>query len=63
MIILPTRRRLEQRRDELRVHLDSIIQHASVHQVESIMRRIHMINFKLRSYFKRDHEPEEIFDN
>lgn len=63
MILLPTRRRLERRRDALYKHLQSIIQHASVHQVEHIMRQIHGINQKLKTYFVREHEPEEIFED
>ena len=63
MIILHTRRYLERRRDTLYEHLLSIMQHASVHQVEDIMRQIHGINLKLKTYFQRDlkHEPKEIF--
>lgn len=63
MIILPTRRRLERRRDQLYQHLESILQHASVEQVETIMRKIHLINLRLRTYFKRDNEPKEIFED
>ena len=62
MIILPTRRRLERRRDALYVHLHEIIHCASVHQVEDVMRQIHGINMRLRSYFIREHEPEELFE-
>jgi len=62
MIILPTRRRLERRRDKLYAHLESIINCASIHQIENITRQIHSINLKLRTYFKRDTiEPEELF--
>jgi hypothetical protein len=63
MIILPTRQRLVRRRDNLYKRLDAIIQIASVHQVENIMREIHGINLKLRSYFVRENErePKEIF--
>ena len=61
MIVLPTRKRLESRRDELYQRLLSSIDHASVHQVEDIMRRIHMINLKLITYFSRN-DPKEIFD-
>ena len=60
MIILPTRRRLERHREALYGHLHTIIQHASVHQVEDIMQQIHGINLKLKTYFKR-HESKEIF--
>ena len=63
MIILPTRRRLERKRDALYTKLDVIIHHASIHQVEDIMRKIHDINLRLRTYFKRGREPEEIFED
>ena len=63
MILLPTRRRLERRREKLYQSLQSILQHASVHQVECIMRQIHGINQKLKTYFVRDHEPEELFED
>ena len=59
MIILPTRRRLERRRDALYERLNSLL---TVHQVEDTMRRIHIINLKLKTYFKKQHEPEELFD-
>ena len=62
MIILPTRQRLIRRRDALYEHLESIIDCASVHQVEDVMRKIHNINLKLRTYFIREHEPKEIFN-
>lgn len=61
MIILPTRKRLEKRRDKLYAHLESIINSASIHQVENILRQIHVINLRLRTYFKREREPEEYF--
>ena len=64
MILLPTRRRLERRRDALykRLHL---LQNASVHEVECIMRKIHAINFKLKTYFIREgqHEATELFED
>lgn len=63
MILLPTRKRLEKRRDTLYQRLDSILGHANVHQVEGIMRKVHIINQKLLTYFKREHEPKEIFEN
>ena len=62
MIILPTRQRLIKRRDALYDHLESIINCASVHQVEDVMRKIHNINLRLRTYFIREHEPKEIFN-
>ena len=63
MIELPTRRRLERRRDRLYAHLHSILHNASVVQVENIMRQIHGINFKLRTYFKGgiERQPQELF--
>ena len=63
MIELPTKRRLERRRERLYAYLDSIIRFASTHQVESIMRQIHGINLKLRTYFKGgiDRETKELF--
>ena len=65
MIELPTRRRLERRRDRLYAHLHSILHNASVIQVENIMRQIHGINLKLRTYFKGgiDRQPQELFIN
>lgn len=61
MILLPTRRRLISRRDALYKRLGDVLQVGSVHQVESIMRQIHCINLKLRTYFIREHEPKEVF--
>ena len=63
MIILPTRRRLERRRDKLYAHLESVVNSASIHQVENILRQIHVINLRLRTYFKREREPEEYFND
>ena len=65
MIELPTKRRLERRRDRLHAYLDSILHNASVRQVENIMRQIHSINFKLRTYFKGgiDRQTHELFIN
>ena len=63
MIVLPTRRRLAIRRDEIYEHLQSIMQHASVHQVEDAMRRIHIVNLRLRTYFSRQSDPKPVFDN
>ena len=60
MIILPTRRKLERRRDALYERLTDVL---SIHQTEDIMRRIHIINLKLRTYFKREHEPQELFED
>ena len=64
MMVLPTRRRLERRRDALYKYLDNIVTSASVHEVEDIMRKIHGINFKLKTYFIRQdgHEPAELFE-
>ena len=65
MIELPTRRRLERRREKLYAHLHSILQNASVVQMENIMRQIHGINLKLRIYFKGgiERQPQELFIN
>ena len=63
MIILPTRKRLERRRDKLYAHLESVINSASIHQVENILRQIHVINLRLRTYFKKEREPEEYFND
>ena len=63
MIILPTRQKLIRRRDALYEKLDSIVNCASVHQVEDILRRIHSINLKLRTYFVKEHEPKELFED
>ena len=63
MIILPTRRKLIKKREALYEHLYSILQYAPIQQVEEIMRRIHAINYRLRSYFRREHEPEQIFED
>ena len=65
MIELPTRRRLERRRERLYAHLDSILHNASVQRVEDIMRQVHSINLRLRTYFQREikNEPQELFIN
>ena len=63
MIILPTRKRLISRRDALYDKLKSSLQCASIHEVEDIMRKIHNINLKLRTYFIQKHEPQEFFDD
>ena len=64
MIVLPTRRRLERRRDALYKCLAKIVTSASIHEVEHIMRQIHGINFKLKNYFIRQdgHEAAELFE-
>lgn len=61
MIILPTRRRLIKRRDALYEMLLGKLQHSSVHEVEGLMRKVHLINYKLRTYFIQVYEPEEVF--
>ena len=65
MIELPTQRRLERRRERLYAHLESILHHASVQKVENIMRQIHCINQRLRTYFKGgiERQPQELFIN
>jgi hypothetical protein len=64
MIELPTRRRLERRRERLYAHLHFILSNASIIQVENIMRQIHGINIRLRTYFKGgiDRQPQELFN-
>ena len=63
MIELPTRRRLERRRDRLYAHLESILQNASISQVENIMRQVHSINLRIRIYFNGgiEHRTQELF--
>ena len=65
MIELPTRRRLERRRDRLYAHLDSILHNVSIHQVENIVRQIHCLNLRLRTYFNGgvSRQPQELFIN
>lgn len=64
MIILPTRRRLEARRDALYQKLSELVNiQNAVHQTEDTMRKIHIINLRLRTYFKRAHEPKELFED
>lgn len=65
MILLPTRRRLERRRDALYRQLDAIILKASINKVEEIMRKIHIINLKLKTYFTREgqYEAAELFED
>lgn len=64
MIELPTRRRLERRRDALYQHLQLFLQRLSVNEVEDTMRKIHGINLKLKTYFSREgYEPEELFED
>ena len=64
MIVLPTRQRLERRRDRLYRLLDDILLTATICQVESVMRQIHTINLRLRTYFKSEmaREAKEIFN-
>jgi uncharacterized membrane-anchored protein len=64
MIVLPTRRRLERRRDALYKYLYKIVTSESIHEVEDIMRKIHSINLKLRTYFIREgqNEATELFE-
>lgn len=61
MIILPTKRKLIRRRDLLYQRLQSILHFCSIGQVEDIMRKIHHINNRLRSYKDNAREPQEIF--
>ena len=62
MIILPTRQRLERRRERLYAYMHSAINSISVSQTEDIMRQIHRINLRLKTYFKRGREPQEFFN-
>lgn len=62
MIELPTRRRLVRRRDRLYLRLWTILSCCTYQQVEEIMRQIHNINLRLRTYFNNGKpEPEELF--
>lgn len=63
MIVLPTRRRLESRRDKLYLRLEAVIRHASPQEVEHVMRQIHCINLRLRTYFIRQNETEQTFED
>jgi hypothetical protein len=64
MIELPTKRRLERRRDKLYNRLQSVLPHASIIEVEDIMRMIHIINHKLYTCFRGgiERETKELFD-
>jgi hypothetical protein len=64
MIVLPTRKRLERRRDALYKHLFTVVTSTSIHEVEYVMRQIHGINRKLKNYFVREgqHEAAELFE-
>ena len=59
MIILPTKNRLIKRRKEIYDRLQQVILYAPVSQVEDMMRRIHIINLRLITYFKREKENEK----
>jgi len=62
MIILPTRRKLIRKRDALYQQLEEVVHCATIHQIEDIMRKIHGINLKLKTYFRRnEYEPKEVF--
>ena len=62
MIELPTRRRLIRRRDRVYQKLWSILSCCTYLQVEDIMRQIHGINLRLRTYFNNGKpEPKELF--
>lgn len=65
MILLPGKRKIERRRDQLYHKLNMVITCGSVMQVEDIMRRIHIINLRLKTYFKGgiSREPEEVFND
>lgn len=63
MIVLPTRQKLIRRRDALYERLYSILECCHYQQVEDCMRKIHGINLRLRTYFIREHEPKEVFND
>jgi hypothetical protein len=62
MIILPSRNRLNRRASALYAKLLAAMQHASVSQVEDVMRRIHIINLKILNYGTQTKETVEIFE-
>lgn len=57
MIVLPAKKILIRKRAALYDKLHCIAQHTSVSQVEDIMRNIHRINMRLKTYFNRQNEP------
>lgn len=61
MIILPSRNLIRRQIRREYERLLSILDHCSHLQVESIMRRIHMLNFKLKNYerHKERYDKEE----
>lgn len=60
MIVLPTRRRLERRRELL--YQQILCSDASVIKVEQCMRRIHIINLKLLTYFHNESKQIDFED-
>ena len=62
MIVLPAKKKLIRKRAELYAHLSSIIHIAPAQHVENIMRQIHCINFRLRTYFQRERDPLAMSD-
>jgi hypothetical protein len=64
MIPLLSRSRLKKRRNALYAHLIEIAKCASVHQVEDIMRRIHILNFRIQQYDQcPQQEPKQVFSD
>lgn len=63
MIVLPTRRRLIRRRNALYEQLYSILSFASITEVEYIARQINIITQRINTYFIKENEPREIFED
>ena len=62
MIELVTRRRISGRRDAVYKYILDNIHALSVTRLEHLMRRIHILNLKLKSYDTiPQKEPEEVF--
>lgn len=63
MIQLPSRKRLRQRVLDEYAHLNGIITWAHIHEIEAIMRRIHILNNKLNSFTQiKDDEEKYTYD-
>lgn len=62
MIELQTRRRLRGRRDAIYAHILNDVSSLSLHHLEDLMRSIHILNMKIKSYATiPQKEPEEVF--
>ena len=62
MIELVTRKRLRRRRDAIYQHIISDIHSIQLHHLEELMRSIHILNLRIKSYDTiPQQEPEEIF--